>query len=710
MLVPESTPACPRNKSDLQIFAELTIEKALAVRHTRDKLKQMQILVEPSESNAGGPHRAQATNTVKRVLHDAVEKELQHNLIRVAVAQKHIEAVHAKAETPRRNLGAALRRSRGKMIFGMNVSPEQARLEGSGEEAASSVALIPNSPSDWADAGCAPGAAAVPQKSIKGVQAVDNYERLLQHLRQVEPILVGIRFELLMDGAPEQLRGQSESQLHVVVVRQVAWPARHYIACLRLVALLSFMLFILSYLFGPVTGFIALYLLNSEHFVREFAGLVVGVSQRHDDQHLPSFVLLSFFCLAILPLSRYFFDENWLMQIIIWFLEKLFGLMLIALAYSCVVHNDFFDKRRFHQARSTIVMLAFHLIASLSLHPLAIDSWTWSLIKVAALAALTWWVYSQPARFYYLCFFFFEIPELFVFNALDITRVLQLRHDIRARAETIQRLGIAHVQRGHVDNICVGHVTTERWGSILVHPAVYNSPAWRRLLYLSYTYFFPILNILYFFVHPTEPVARTLANIRHSFNNDFVVSVLILLRSCIASLLGILGWGLGLFLSDWFSSMHTFVEWCFKYLAQVSQGIAAMDQWISYFMSRFAPLKSLFGMMVRPVQALVSLFFGIIGSFGQLLAKILPHITVARIVPNGAANADVVGRWFLSGWIHNMWQRWNHQHTSPTESRSNSRYHGEQSATVGLASSSSQTGRDVGQSSSQAHNDLKKRE
>jgi hypothetical protein len=162
-----------------------------------------------------------------------------------------------------------------------------------------------------------------------------------------------------------------------------------------------------------------------------------------------------------------------------------------------------------------------------------------------------------------------------------------------------------------------------------------------------------------------------------------------------------------MFLKDWFSYLNAFAQWCFEYLAQVSKGMAALDQWISYVVSRFAPLKTLFEMMVRPVQALCSLLFGILGSFGQLFAKVF---SVARIVPNSAANADVVGRWFLSGWIHNMWQRLNHQHAAPTESRSNSKHHVGESATEDPASSSSRNDRSIGQNSSHAHHHLKKHE
>ena len=589
-----------------------------------------------------------------------------------------------------------------------NPLPEQAQCSAAGELEISSGAPVADCPHHSADASAgASEAVADPQEPIENAQAAadvqaaaaDDYEGMLQHLRQPNPPIVGVRFELLMDGSPDQLRGQCGSQLHVVVVRQVAWPARHYIACFRLVALLSFKLFVLSYLFGPITGIIALYLLNSERFVQQFAGLVVGTSQRQHDQHLQSFVFLSFVCLAIVPLGHHFFDEFWLLRIIIWFLEKLFGVMLIALAYSCVVNNDLLDKVRFRQARSTLVMLSFHLIALILLRPLATDPWTLSLTKVSVLAALTLKVYREPAKFYFLCCEWFEIPglpvihepSLFVFNTVDITRVLQLRHDIRTRSESVQRLGIAHVQRGHVDNVCVGHLTTERWGSILVHPALYNSPACRRALFLSYTYVLPLLNVLYFFVNPSEPVARTFAFLRQSFNNDFIISVLNLLRACVASLLGILGWGLGLFCADFFSSLHACAEWVFNQLAHVSEGIAALDQWVSYFVARFAPLKNLLGMMVRPVQDLCLWFSSIFGFFCHLLARILPHITVARIVPNSAANADVVGRWLLSGWIRDMWQRLCSRCAVPAASRTNSTLLGQECAAAAQGTSPSQS-------------------
>jgi hypothetical protein len=198
---------------------------------------------------------------------------------------------------------------------------------------------------------------------------------------------------------------------------------------------------------------------------------------------------------------------------------------------------------------------------------------------------------------------------------------------------------------------------------------------------------------LYFFVNPSEPVARTFAFLRQSFNNDFIISVLNLLRACVASLLGILGWGLGLFFADFLSSLHACAEWVFNQLAHVSEGIAALDQWVSYFVARFAPLKNLLGMMVRPVQDLCLGFSftlnSIFGFCGQFFARILPHITVARIVPNSAANADVVGRWLLSGWIRNMWQRLCNRCAVPAASRTNS---GQESAAAAQATSPSQNG------------------
>jgi hypothetical protein len=313
MMIPESALACPC--------------KALAVPSARDELHQMHVMIEPLQAKAEALHRAQAADVVEKLLLDIVEKVLLQHLNLAAVAPMHIETLsdHPKVKTPRRNRAAMQHRDRQETVFDVNPCPEQAQLESSCDGAASSSSLVPDRPSDSTDAHIgAYGAAAVPQDTVASIQATDNYERMLQHLRLVDPLIVGIRFELLMDGAPDQLRGHCESQLHVVVVRQVSWPARHYIACLRLVALLSLMLFILSYLFGPISGFIALYFLNSEQLVREFAGLVIGATKRHDDQHLPSFVLLSS-CLAIVPLVlgvTNFFDEYWLLRFIIWFLEN----------------------------------------------------------------------------------------------------------------------------------------------------------------------------------------------------------------------------------------------------------------------------------------------------------------------------------------------------------------------------------------------------
>ncbi len=166
------------------------------------------------------------------------------------------------------------------------------------------------------------------------------------------------------------------------------------------------------------------------------------------------------------------------------------------------------------------------------------------------------------------------------------------------------------------------------------------------------------------------------------------------MRACVASLLGILGWGLELFFADFFSSLHACAEWVFNQLAYVSEGIAALDQWVSYFVSRFAPLKNLLGMMVRSVQDLCSGFcitLNMFGFCGHIFARILPHITAARIVPNSAANADVVGRWLLSGWIRNIWQRLCSRCAVPAASRTNSTLLGQECAAAAQGTSPSQS-------------------
>jgi hypothetical protein len=288
------------------------------------------------------------------------------------------------------------------------------------------------------------------------------------------------------------------------------------------------------------------------------------------------------------------------------------------------------------------------------------------------MGCLTVVVIQLPSKFYFFCSESFSIPglpqfqppPLFIFNTADITRVLEIRHALRTRSNLIidiTELGIAHVQPDHIDSVGVGHVTTERWLSSCVHPAVYNSPAWRRVLYQTYTYLLPVVNFLFLVLFPSVTVAKLFSHARRSFSNDLMLAVLSLVRFFFEKVLSAVVWALASFFIDLNDLVLTITEffgnifhWIADGFVSVSAYISAFDQWISYVASRFESLKKVFALMFQSVQALCVILYKVVGAF----TKILPYINNARAVSSTAASVDVVGRLSQSGWIRNLWLRW----------------------------------------------------
>jgi hypothetical protein len=523
--------------------------------------------------------------------------------------------------------------------------------------------------------------------------ALPIYDQMIAHLRQTNPPIVGIRFELLLDGVPEHLGLKCETQLHVVVVRQVSWQNLKYFSCLRLAFMLALMGYLLCHLFGPITGLVALYLLNNEHLVREFAlGLPHGGNIDQMSQNVAAGVA-TVACIGLVlhtAVSSIFGGlDGYVFLLVVWLIEKLYGLTLVTLAFSCVCKRDVYERlnpsfrgtdtfdvyfiNQFNRARSIMVMLAFQHVICLIFHlNFSEDATLVSFFKLVVMGCLTVVVIQLPSKFYFFCSESFSIPglpqfqppPLFIFNTADITRVLEIRHALRTRSNLIidiTELGIAHVQPDHIDSVCVGHVTTERWLSSCVHPAVYNSPAWRRVLYQTYTYLLPVVNFLFLVLFPSVTVAKLFSHARRSFSNDLMLAVLSLVRFFFEKVLSAVVWALASFFIDLNDLVLTITEffgnifhWIADGFVSVSAYISAFDQWISYVASRFESLKKVFALMFQSVQALCVILYKVVGAF----TKILPYINNARAVSSTAASVDVVGRLSQSGWIRNLWLRW----------------------------------------------------
>lgn len=516
------------------------------------------------------------------------------------------------------------------------------------------------------------------------------YEQMMAHLQQKSPPIVGIRFELLLDGTPDHLGGKCESQLHVVVVRQVSWQNLNYFACFRLAVMLALTGCLLCYLFGPMTGLVSLYLLNNERLAREFAlGLPYGgdreLMSRNVAAGVSSVSCVGMVLHAVATSLFHRFDGK-IVLLVVWLFEKFYGLTLITLAFSCVCKREVYERlnttfrgtetfssyfiNQFNRARSTLVMLAFQHLIFLIFHlNFSEDPNIVTFFKFIVMGCITAAVVQWPSQFYFCCSDFFSIPglpqfqppPLFIFGTKDITRVLKIRHRIRSCSPKLESLGISHVKQDHIDSVCVGHVTTERWLSICMHPAVYNSPAWRRLLYQIYTYALPVVNFLFLVLFPSVTVAKFFSHARRSFSDDFILAVLNFVRFFVEKVLSVIGWAIASFVVDingFVSAMSEFFGTMFHSIANgfesVSAYISAFDQWISYIASRFEGLKKLFALMLQSVQALCVILYKVVGAF----TKILPYINNARAVSNTAASVDVVGRWSHSGWLRNVWLRW----------------------------------------------------
>jgi hypothetical protein len=558
------------------------------------------------------------------------------------------------------------------------------------------------------------------------------YDSMLMELQKTQPVILGIRFELLLDGSPDQLGQKSESQLHVVVVRQISWQNVISTAWFRFVLMLACMLYMLCYLFGPITGSIALVLLNNKQLVRKAAarekreggrgeredGVDVGNSaggaleQRtsihcldcagqaeqcadckaacnmamftfktgKDNDVEAAFVMrVSWVCLAIVPLSHYYLDEYAVPALFTWLIEKFFGVILIRLAYSTLGKEDSFDQR-FNQARSMLVMLAFQFVVVLSVMYLlrvSSDSSTlWSLLSffaklliIGCFALLVIWC---PTRFYFCCTDFFSIsglpqfqePPLFVFNTEDITKVLHIRNAIRKRSQNVVDLlhsnRISHILPNHVDGVCVGHVTTERWASVLLLPSVYNSLRLRKLVYLTYSYFLPIINILYILAFPSDSLRAMFSYIYQSFQNDFTVYLLTWVRWIVERVASVFIWALNEMIHDAIKSVALFFykifEWSCSHVETISSYIATFDQWVSYIASRLVPFKYICSLIIRITQGLGGIFFNIFSVLNPFFTKVLPHMTNA---PNTAGKVDMIGRLAQSGLVRSIVGKWN---------------------------------------------------
>jgi hypothetical protein len=538
-----------------------------------------------------------------------------------------------------------------------------------------------------------------------------TYDSMLQHLRRMDlPPIVGLRFELLLDGAP-CLGEKSESQLHVVVVRRVS--QLNYCRSLGLIGMLACMLTALCYLFGPITGIIALFVLNNHHLAHAFAigksrasgsaaetGVGAGVegagagAEEGDSRQGTQTVRLdcagdaeqspdcpganreireetacaslhchprngvctadvaSFSCCSVVVVTflHQFSDRSAFVAQI----EMLLGALLIFMAYSCMDEDSSLEQRRFHQSRSVLFMLALQWIVVLCcMHCFTFDpdpffGLVGFFLKVVTIGPFTLMVFTLHTKFLLCCTEFFsksglphfQDPQLFIFGSDDISRVLSIRFAVRNQSQKVlDSLGIGHMKPEHIDSVCVGHVTTERWASALIFHSLYNSPGWRKILYLTYTYFLPLINILYLLVFPSAALARAIALVRESFGNDVTVRMLTLVR-------WVLERALGSMLHETVESIGSSVQVVRDNAERVSWYIAACDQWISYLVSRLTPFKLMCGILFAVAQGLGNILFkGIGGIFFSLFKLLNPVFT--KILPNinsAGGKVDMAGK------------------------------------------------------------------
>lgn len=521
------------------------------------------------------------------------------------------------------------------------------------------------------------------------VAAQPIYDQLVAHLQNVHPPIIGIRFELLLDGSPDHLGGACESQLHVVVVRKVSWKNVKYSSWIRLGFMLLVMWFMLCVLFGPITGSVLLYLLNDQRLASEFA---INLPHSGDSETMSrnaAAAVASVACgrlllcaaMNMLNSAMNVFGGQVTMMIV-WMLEKIYGLTLISLAFSCVSKSDRQNSgaaetrdssftKQYNRARSTLCVLAFQHIILMQVH-LNIDDDTALifLLKLLFIVCCTVEVMQCPDKVYFFCSEWFCIPGLpqfqppllFIVNTDNVTRVLKLRNNIRIRSmKELRDDKIEHVQREHIDSVCVGHVTTERLLSGLVPPTIYNSPACRKILYYSYTYILPVVNFMFLVLFPSDSVAKLLSWARASISNDFILVVLQSARFMLEKVFAVVGWAVEAVFADLHDLISKMAEWfgaIFNFLASgfesVSAHISAFDQRISYIASRLVTLKKVFELVFQSMQAVCVSVYKLVSAFTTLL----PYISKARTVSGTAAGVDTVGRWLHSGWMRNLWRRW----------------------------------------------------
>jgi hypothetical protein len=216
-------------------------------------------------------------------------------------------------------------------------------------------------------------------------------------------------------------------------------------------------------------------------------------------------------------------------------------------------------------------------------------------------------------------------------------------------------------------------VTTERWASVLIHPAAYNSLKARKLLYLTYTYILPIINFLFLLIFPSAAVARSFSYARQSFGRDFTVRIVLLLLKVAESVLSVFSWAFLDIFTEIGSFFHGFFNWLHDHAEWVSSYIATFDQWISYFASRLVPFKQICGLIFRIAQGFGGIFYKIFTALNPIFTKILPHINHARIVPNTAGNVDMMGRLAQSGLFRRVLGKFNGDPAPQSSSSSSKR-------------------------------------
>lgn len=494
----------------------------------------------------------------------------------------------------------------------------------------------------------------------------DVYNKMLSHLEETQPPIVGIRFEMLLDGFPDYLGQKSESQLHVVVVRQVSRCWKYWFQCFRLVVLLALTTFMLYCVFGPISSIIAIFLLLNDQQIAQNIAIgqekearelqePVDCSEKedgnapgsticeHDDDIKATYVsYVSWFCFFVLN----FLNDD---EFSILMLQRFFGTVLIFMAYTCKGGMKSFEQKQSFQARSILATLSLQFFVAQSVvYMLSADSWLLFLLKWIIIILCVLMVHSRPVAFYFFCADYFSISEfpkfqeplLFVFGTKDITKVLKIRFAIRNQSEEVlKKHKITHVLPCHIDSVSVGHITTERLASVFVLPIFYNSHRYRKLLYVTYTYLLPIMNCLHILVFPSDALSRVISHICGSFKNDFLINVLMLAHAVVQGVFFLFGASL---LINFCTPLFNMFEYFAQNAEKMSTFISQFDQSVAYFAHRLGPLKQVCDVIFRMTQPLGSIACKAIASLN--FTKWLTIMTHARILSGTAGNVDLIGR------------------------------------------------------------------